>query len=196
MRRRLAFTLIELLVTISLIAILIGLLLPALSMARHRARGAACLANLRNFGQTMAMYHNDYDDVFPVARAMPSPILTGDTDPPLTEALRNYLPLNADRTHPVYHCGGDDQLFPLCGSSYRYDLFIAAGQRLSDMLFVSFLNLTADKIPVMSDHDGGMFDLEAPPGGQLVVGFFHLNRNFLFADGHASIIDLDNLGMP
>ena len=76
------FSLIELLVAISLIAILIGILLPTLSLARDRGRSAACMGHLRNFGQVMAMYYHDYDDVFPVARHMPPPLLTGDTDPP------------------------------------------------------------------------------------------------------------------
>jgi prepilin-type processing-associated H-X9-DG protein len=50
--------LVELLVVIGVIAVLIGILMPALSRARQSANKATCLANLRQMGQTMAMYTN------------------------------------------------------------------------------------------------------------------------------------------
>ncbi len=69
--RRRAFTLIELLVVISIIAILISILLPALAKARELANRAVCMANIRGVIQSMLTYAQTNGGVFPCTAGYP-----------------------------------------------------------------------------------------------------------------------------
>ncbi len=101
-----AFTLIELLVVIAIIALLISILMPALSKAKEKGRAAVCLSNLHHIGIAFKQYFHDYNDILPDAAVLPSINPDDPNDvayhPPITEFLMPYA-----RNPELFHCPSD-----------------------------------------------------------------------------------------
>lgn len=89
------FTLIELLVVISIIALLVAMLLPALASARSVAREMVCKSNLRQIGLAWHMYSNDNQGMWPIIKYRDySSVFNnygGFEKGPLRVALRDYM---------------------------------------------------------------------------------------------------------
>ena len=90
------FTLIELLVVIAIIAILAGLLLPALARAKAKATGISCMNNLRQMSFSWAMYSDDHD-----GRLVPNAVFPT-RNRSWVKGWLNYAQSVSDNTNTVY----------------------------------------------------------------------------------------------
>jgi prepilin-type N-terminal cleavage/methylation domain-containing protein/prepilin-type processing-associated H-X9-DG protein len=91
-----AFTLIELLVVVAIVAILAGLLLPALGAAKARARTTRCVASFQQFAVALQLYAQDHDDALP-------PNADGRDAPPEARWVQGWLGLpGPDGTNTLF----------------------------------------------------------------------------------------------
>jgi prepilin-type N-terminal cleavage/methylation domain-containing protein/prepilin-type processing-associated H-X9-DG protein len=115
---RRGFTLLELLVVIAIIAILAGLLLPALGGARVKARRVACSSNMRQIGLGLHLYADDHDGWWPETTH------GGSTNDSWINSLAPYL-AHVDR---IRACPADplgQQRIAAGGTSYILNEYIA-----------------------------------------------------------------------
>jgi prepilin-type N-terminal cleavage/methylation domain-containing protein/prepilin-type processing-associated H-X9-DG protein len=177
-RFRRAFTLVELLVVIGIIAILIGILMPALTRAREAANKTKCLANLRTLGQAMVMYANTSKGWLPNM----NPANTVNDSAATTEVL---VALNRDhiRAAGTFHCPSDSDPVPTKIETAEYNVPDSA-RTSYDFYSVWWMPEFGPKLVKVKDAPIA-WDLD---GGRPLIRYQNHGRkggNVVFSDGHA-----------
>jgi len=179
------FTLVELLLVISLIVLLVGITLPALSGARASAQRSVCLSNLRQIGGALLEYRHEHG-LIPEVQTLPVDPFA----PSLMDALDKYI-----KKRDIYGCPSDPLLFDELGISYEYFIGFyfgmidaghsdkAAVQRKNELLM--FFESKPHMAFIMLDAE------DFHPGGP-----YGVDRNALFLDGHADWFGLPNTTPP
>jgi prepilin-type N-terminal cleavage/methylation domain-containing protein/prepilin-type processing-associated H-X9-DG protein len=202
MRRKQAFTLIELLVVIAIIAILAGLLLPALSKAKQKAVAIKCVSNLRQIGLGLTLYAGDNGELYPQSGGSIEWNVAVPSSPSNSWMQQIFsLVLNTN----VYRCPANQSFPAESQSGFNYfngarAAFIATGKAAAvngnQIKFASAYVLSGD---TLWDTPAGVLDADKDDYSQNCVGGpinsvlvsrwmewrVHNNgQNLLFADGH------------
>ena len=206
MSKRRGFSLIELIVVIGIIAILIALLLPAITMVRDHAKQVKCAAQLRGLGQAFANYAVAFKGAYPICSGFQ--IYGGDgtngddPGPGWTEILEPYY---AKVSSGVYHCPSwdDPSLInyfietkwlqvngrPLCWKATDITVssyFVLAGDCTNTMCYSPPSGDNTGHTADDCDKDSGLFDNVAFFGEEYGRNVHRAGNNILFADFHVA----------
>ncbi len=191
---------IELLVVIAIIAILAGMLLPALSKAKQKADGTKCLSNMRQFQLMWQFYAEDYDNRLVPVRSW---VLTSLPD---STSITTGLLWPYTKTEALYKCPGDKTLNARSVSMNNYmggvqGDYIPAGfapyKRREEILSPDLYFVTLDERSQTINDGFFRTDCTITYASINIADFpaIYHNRNsaFNFSDGHAEMHKWDTV---
>ena len=194
------FSLVEILVVIGIIAVLIALLLPVLTMAQAAARSTACQSNLRQLGQALMMYANTnggwlipvvadagepggvrgMGTLLPPSQRWPAVVFKFHVPDVETDNPADYCP-------PVVRCPAD--VDPNGAHSYMLSAQIAVNH--CKVGSSNFAGLSASEVIIAVEKvtDSQDYYVETDKGDDLaIVNYYrhgrHRGSNYLYFDGH------------
>lgn len=139
MRRR-GFTLVEILIVMGLIAVLIAILIPAITKARQMSQRAVCLAHLRSLGTAFIAYANDNETFLPAAAK------TGD---PLPEDWIYWQPMRTGQSPFAKYAGADLSIYRCPSDDY-------AAREAQGYAYSYAMNAAMTPIPSGGTHAYGL----------------------------------------
>lgn len=211
-RRRAGFTLIELLVVVAIIAVLVSLLLPALSRGKEFARGAACVSNLRQLALAVHLYADESEDRFPAV--WDASVGNGQNSgsdgwmyfmsfgaPTRFDPSRGSLYRFAENAN-LFECPDDRAR---SGDSYAMNALLSkatatagfhAGIALSMLRSASSTCLFLEEAAPQTVNADSTNDSYHDPRNDHVTGRHRRGANFAFTDGHVSHLRTNEVRYP
>ncbi|QOV88489.1 type II secretion system protein [Humisphaera borealis] len=152
-----AFTLVELLIVIGIIALLIGIAMPAFAAVQRESRKTACKSNLRQLGLAVRLYTDQNKNKYPRSPALPS--VNPYNLPTVMERLSSFIAVglspqqvqSGQGVMVIFRCTADDVVFPVEKTSYFY--YNELGERPIRDTFLFQVYKDISRVPVLWDAD-------------------------------------------